>query len=101
LVLSFSNVFENDKDLEIFFNDLPLFDPVSGSYCYPDLLIVQGKPHFVDEQCDTLLSPAFIAEILSPFTPSRDLSEKFDIYKSIPSIKEYRIVAQLRPHIKL
>jgi Uma2 family endonuclease len=90
----------NDK-LECFHNDLRVIDSISNSYCYPDLLLVENIPLFVDDQFDTLTNPVFIAEVLSSSTEKRDQIEKFEIYKNIPSIKEYMIVAQHKPYIKL
>lgn len=81
-------------------NDLRVFDPISGSYCYPDIVVVDNNPKFLDSEFDTLLNPIFVAEITSPSTEKRDLNDKFEIYKSIPSIKEYMIVAQDKTYIK-
>ena len=94
------NLFIESPNFECFQNDLRLFDPISGSYCYPDILIVEGKANFIDNQFDTLLNPIFIAEILSTSTEKRDQIEKFEIYKNIPSVKEYMIVSQIKPYIK-
>src|SRR6266481_2069134 len=47
-------------------NDLrPRVSP-DGLYTYPDVIVICGDPRFADDQHDTLLNPALIAEVLSP-----------------------------------
>ncbi|HZS48952.1 MAG TPA: Uma2 family endonuclease [Blastocatellia bacterium] len=48
---------------------------------------------------DRLLNPILIMEILSPSTEAYDRGDKFTFYKSIPSLREYLLIAQHRPHI--
>ena len=38
-------------------------------------------------------------EVLSPSTEAYDRGEKFTHYKSIPTLREYLLVAQHRPHV--
>ncbi|MBL8234404.1 MAG: Uma2 family endonuclease [Bryobacterales bacterium] len=66
----------------------------SGLYTYPDLSIVCGEPRFLDATNDTLLNPAVIVEVLSPSTESYDRGKKFKLYREIPSLREYVLVAQ-------
>jgi len=40
-----------------------------------------------------------IVEILSPTTEAFDRGDKFTHYKSIPSFREYLLIAQHRPHV--
>jgi Uma2 family endonuclease len=70
-------------------NDLRVHSPLNSLYTYPDILIVCGKKEFLDNSFDTLLNPSFIAEVLSPSTANFDRSEKFTLYRAIPSLKEY------------
>src|SRR5262245_61639053 len=58
------------------------------------------KPTFEKiEGVDMLTNPALIIEVLSPSTEAYDRGDKFTHYKSIPSFREYLLVAQHRPHI--
>ncbi len=69
-------------------------------YRYPDLSVVCGKPEF--EEITGLLSltnPVLLIEILSPSTEAFDRGEKFTHYKSIPSFREYLLVAANKKHI--
>jgi Uma2 family endonuclease len=46
-----------------------------------------------------LLDPVLIAEVLSPITEGYDYGAKFIAYQSIPSFKEYLLIAQDTPQI--
>lgn len=70
-----------------------LVDPI-GFYCYPDVLIVCGKPQILDNQFDTLLNPVVIIEVLSESTESYARGEKFRRYRSIESLRTYILVSQ-------
>ncbi|HEY3740675.1 MAG TPA: Uma2 family endonuclease [Bryobacteraceae bacterium] len=63
-------------------------------YTYPDILISCGQPRFEDEQLDTLLNPVVLIEVLSPSTKGFDRGEKFFLYQTIPSVREYILVTQ-------
>ncbi|HKQ80180.1 MAG TPA: Uma2 family endonuclease [Blastocatellia bacterium] len=72
-----------------------------GLYSYPDLVIVCGELHFLDENRDVLINPKVIIEVSSPSTEAFDRSEKFRRYREFnPSLTDYLIVAQNRPSIE-
>ena len=48
---------------------------------------------------ETLTNPELIVEVLSRSTEAYNRGDKFTYYKSIPSLREYLLVAQHRPHI--
>jgi len=75
-------------------SDLRVKVRATGLYTYPDLVIVCGEPRFEDDVQDTLLNPQVIIEILSDSTAIYDRTKKFDHYSSIPSLREYILVAQ-------
>lgn len=70
----------------------------TGLRTFPDVVIVCGDPVFV--KGDTLTNPTLIVEVLSPSTEDYDKNKKFDHYRRIPTLAEYLIVAQDRPHIE-
>jgi len=41
-----------------------------------------------------------IVEVLSPSTEGYDRGKKFELYRTIPSFREYLIVHQDRPHVE-
>jgi Uma2 family endonuclease len=74
-------------------SDLKVKTP-SGLYAYPDIVIVCGKPEFLDGEFDTLLNPIAIIEVLSNSTSNYDRTKKFDHYRSIPTLNNYILVEQ-------
>ena len=74
--------------------------PSMPPYRYPDLSVVCEEPQFEEiGGLDVLTNPVLIIEVLSPSTEAYDRGDKFTYYKSIPSFREYLLVAQHRPHI--
>jgi len=71
----------------------------SGLRTYPDVSIA-CEPHFENQKELDLLNPLVIFEILSPGTAAYDRGEKFRHYRQIPSLREYILVEQDRPHIE-
>jgi Uma2 family endonuclease len=74
--------------------------PTLPPYRYGDLSALCGKPVFEKiDGVDVLTNPELVIEVLSPSTKDYDRVVKFTHYKSIPSFREYLLVAQHRPHI--
>jgi len=74
--------------------------PSLPPYRYGDLSALCGEAIFEEiGGVDMLINPAMIIEVLSSSTESYDRGDKFTHYKSIPSFREYLLVAQHRPHI--
>ena len=61
-------------------------------FTYPDALIVCDEPQFADNELDTLLNPSVLFEILSPSTANYDKGSKFEMYRSIPTLREYILI---------
>ena len=72
----------------------------AGSYLYPDVVVVAGKPRFEDDVFDTLLNPAVVVEVLSPSTEARDRGEKFAQSRQLASLQEYILVSQETVHVE-
>lgn len=72
----------------------------SGRYTYADATVVCGPPRFDDERRDTLLNPTVLFEVLSDSTESYDRGEKFEQYRTVPSLTDYVLVAQRRPLVE-
>ena len=66
----------------------------STLYTYPDIVVVRGKPEFADDHHDTVTNPIVVVEILSPSTEGYDRGDKFENYRSIPTLQEYVLVSQ-------
>ena len=76
---------------------------LSGSaYVYPDLTVVCGPPEFNEEKKpDTLLNPTLVVEVLSPTTSQYDRSEKFMLYRQVPSLRQYLTLDAQSVHAEL
>jgi Uma2 family endonuclease len=71
--------------------DMRMHIPENTLYTYPDISIYCKKPvEGLDD--DIATSPTIIVEILSPSTRNYDMGGKFDLYRDIPSLKEYILV---------
>jgi len=67
-------------------------------YVYPDVTGVCGAPVF--EHDDVILNPTLVVEVLSGSTERYDRGLKWDGYQSVPSLTDYVLVSQDRPHIE-
>jgi Uma2 family endonuclease len=94
----FSNVFIEignklkGKPCRPYGSDKRMNIPENTLFTYPDISIYcDGLIHSdVDE--DTSILPTVIIEILSPSTKIYDRGKKFNLYKDIPSLKEYIMI---------
>lgn len=66
----------------------------SGSYVYPDVVVLCGEPAFSGDTPDTLENPELLVEVTSPSTAANDRGRKQRDYLQLPSLKEYWIVEQ-------
>ena len=81
-------------------SDLRVLIPAHNRYTYPDLVVIQGSPQFLDDRTDTILNPTFILEVLSKSTQDYDRGDKFLFYRSIPSLQEYILIDQYKVHLE-
>lgn len=72
----------------------------AGLYTYPDVVVVCGEEKYIDAQLDTLLNPTLIVEVLSDSTKDYDRGQKFESYRTLPSLREYLTVAQDKTHVE-
>ena len=59
---------------------------------YPDALVICEKPVYFQNQKSLITNPLLIIEVLSPSTKKYDSKTKFDLYKLLPSFKEYVLI---------
>ena len=88
--------FLKDSPCQSFSRDMRLHIPVNTLFTYPDLMVICGKPEVLDIEEDTLLNPILIAEVLSKSTANYDRGAKFELYRQIPSFKEYVLIDSRR-----
>ncbi len=89
-----------NRSCTVYSNDLLIAISPKGLYTYPDLAVVCGPLKFIDERRDTVTNPAVIIEVLSQSTKDYDRGQKFESYRTLPSLMEYITVAQDRIHVE-
>ncbi len=73
-----------------------------SAYVYPDLTVVCGPPSFNEtRKPETLLNPTLLVEVLSESTADKDRSEKFMLYRQIPSLQHYLMLDSQTVHAEL
>jgi Uma2 family endonuclease len=64
---------------------------------YPDVLVVCEKVQYWEGRNDIIVNPLLIFEVISESTEGYDRSNKFDLYRTLPSFKEYVLISQFKP----
>ena len=67
---------------------------IHQGFVYPDAVVICEKPLFYQNRVDTILNPLLVVEVLSPSTEDYDRGEKFYLYRSLASFKEYVVIHQ-------
>jgi Uma2 family endonuclease len=88
------------KPYETFHVDQRLWIPAVSLYTYPDVMVLPKPIELQTGRKDTVINPGFIAEVLSKSTQNYDRSEKFAIYRHIPTFQEYLLIDQYRIHVE-
>lgn len=81
----------------VFNSDLKIKILAHGLYTYADCTVVCGEPELAGE---AVLNPILLVEVLSPSTQGYDRGEKFAMYRTIASLREYVIVHQDRRYVE-
>ncbi len=68
--------------------------PVNNRYLYPDGMVICGDLVPSKTEVGAITNPVLIIEVLSKNTESYDRGGKFDLYRDLPSFKEYVLVHQ-------
>jgi Uma2 family endonuclease len=84
----------------VYSSDLRVKIQADGRYVYPDISVACGEIQVDDEHNDILLNPTVIVEVLSDSSARYDRGQKFEFYRRLPSLREYLLVSQHRPHIE-
>jgi Uma2 family endonuclease len=77
-------------------SDMRLRIQTADACCYPDVVVLCGQPAFHDQRRDVLTDAALLAEVLSPSTEGYDRGGKFAIYRGLPGLRQYLLIAQER-----
>ena len=66
---------------------------------YPDLMVTCGKAEAGDEQAVT--DPKLIVEVLSPGTRGYDQRDKFFLYRTLTSLREYVLINPAKRQVEV
>jgi Uma2 family endonuclease len=88
------------KKYKVYNSDLKIFIESSDIGVYPDALVVCEQTQYWQNRRDVIVNPLLIAEILSPSTQSYDRLGKFELYKLLPSFKEYVLINADKPSVE-
>ena len=84
-----------DGECRVATSDMRVKVTQTGSYVYPDVVVVCGEPRAEDDTFDTLLNPTLIVEVLFSINRSFTIEgKKFEHYQQIASLKEYILISQ-------
>ena len=67
---------------------------------YPDALVICEAPQYYENLEYVIVNPLLIVEILSRSTSGYDRAGKFDLYKMLPSFKEYVLIDQRKASVE-
>lgn len=81
------------RPCKIYQSDMRVQVSQSGSYRYPDVVVVCGETQFVDDEEDTLLNPTVLIEVLSKSTAEKDRTTKSWEYRQLPGLQDYLIIS--------
>ena len=87
------------RGCDVFTSDAKVRTSKTGSYVYPDVAVVCAGASF-PKHPGVLVNPVAIVEVLSPSTANYDRSEKFALYREIPSVEEYIMTHTSRPWVE-
>ena len=87
--------FLKEKKCKVHASELRVHIPLNTLYTYPDSQIICGEVRMLDDAFDTVMNPVVIIEILSKSTQSYDRGDKFMLYRSIQTLKEYILIDSL------
>ena len=88
------------RPCKVYASDMRLKVSPTGLYTYPDVVAVCEEAQFEDNQLDTLLNPTLLIEVLSNSTEAYDRGEKAEHYRRLPSLAEYLLISQDKPHLE-
>ena len=66
---------------------------------YPDVMVTCGKAEAGDEQ--TVTDPKLIIEVLSPSTRGYDKRDKFILYRSLASLRDYVLIDPAKRQVEV
>jgi Uma2 family endonuclease len=89
------------KPCRPFGSDMKVQIPENTLFAYPDISIFCGDVKRLDSDKEYIIGPTVLIEILSPSTRNYDRGEKFQLYRDIPSLKEYILIDTVTARVEV
>lgn len=104
LALRAGHIFEdfvetNDANFIVSNGDTKIRIEDFNKIVYPDAVVICETPQYYNKREDTITNPLLVVEILSVSTMQYDRKMKFEMYRTIPSFREYVLIYQDRKHV--
>lgn len=94
-VLTYINLELDEKaNFEVFGSDQKVYLPKLNLYLYPDVIVIAEVPIIAEQESHAIINPILVIEVLSPSTENYDRKDKFMLYRTLESFKEYAIIQQ-------
>lgn len=88
------NEIDKIEGYELFGSDQKVYLPKLNLYLYPDVIVIAEAPIVAEQVSQAILNPILVIEVLSPSTEDYDRKDKFMLYRTLESFKEYAIIQQ-------
>lgn len=85
---------DSNYDFIVADSNLKVWIETKQSAVYPDALVICQQPEYYNNRRDTIVNPTLAVEVLSNSTKKYDTEAKFDLYRTLPSFKEYVLISQ-------
>ena len=66
---------------------------------YPDAVVICEMPEYFNQREDTITNPTLVVEVLSVSTQRHDHTTQFELYRTLPSFREYVLIHPDRYHV--
>jgi Uma2 family endonuclease len=74
-------------------SDVKVWVPLKAGFVYPDATVVCGRAEAYPGTTDVLTNPSLLIEVLSEGTEKFDRGDKFEGYRTIPTLRHYVMVS--------
>jgi Uma2 family endonuclease len=95
------HLFSKNKGLGVCNSDIKIHISQINKTVYPDSCIIIEPPQFHEKKKHLVTNPLLIVEVLSKGTEQYDRGEKFQLYKKLPTFREYVLISQYQPLIEI
>ena len=82
-------------------SDTKIWIPDILTFYYPDAVVFFEVPEYYKGRKDVVLNPLLIVEVASSSTEAHDRGQKFMDYALLPSFREYLMVMQDNPLVRI